>query len=74
MSKFDMGMGQDQHQSIQDHQQQLCPTLMVEHYNPTTLCGVNINELMPPSTKNYFLIMPNHNTKNNISLINGWLR
>jgi hypothetical protein len=54
MSKFDMGMGQDQHQSIQDHQQQLYPTSMVEHYNPITVCEVSINELKPPSTKKLF--------------------
>jgi hypothetical protein len=53
MSKFDTGMDQDQHQVVQDHQQQFCPTLMVEHQNPIIFSRVNIGMLMPPSIETF---------------------
>jgi hypothetical protein len=71
MLRFDMGMGQNQHWLIQDHQQQLCPTSMVEHQNPTTPYGVNIDMLMPPSTQTFSLVMHKYNPNNNIDSING---
>jgi hypothetical protein len=46
---------------------------MVEPWNPTIPCGVNIIMPMPPLVENSFLIVHYHHIGNNINLINGWL-
>jgi len=53
MSKFGMGMIQDQHQSIQDVSLSLCPTFGVELLNPTKPFGFSIVYKNPPSTEKH---------------------
>lgn len=50
-SRFCMGMVQNQHQSIQDPFLLLCPTLKIEHLNPTTFLKLGIIVLTTPSIR-----------------------